>query len=84
VLEAIRRDTADLTRALADAGVRTDGQSFRFDRGGQGDAGRGDSPWERFQNRDPNGSDASTGAGEILADPRTRTINRNGRIDLMA
>ena len=35
VLDLLRRDSADLGRALADAGVRSDSQSFRFeDRGG--------------------------------------------------
>ena len=39
-LEMLRRDTADLNRALTDAGVRTDGQSFRFDgRSSSGDGG---------------------------------------------
>lgn len=38
VMESIRRDIGDITRALADAGVRADGQSFRFERGG-GEAG---------------------------------------------
>lgn len=39
VLEAIRRDAGELGRALADAGVRTDAQSFRFDRGHQSGGG---------------------------------------------
>ena len=34
VLEALRRDASDLTRAFAEAGLRTDGQSLRFDGGG--------------------------------------------------
>ena len=40
VLDMLRKDSGDLGRALGDAGVRTDAQSFSFDRQGQGQDGQ--------------------------------------------
>ncbi|WP_165356426.1 flagellar hook-length control protein FliK [Sphingosinicella sp. BN140058] len=49
-LDLLRRESGDLVRSLADAGVRSDSQSFRFDRGGT------DGGSQRGQNGSGNGS----------------------------
>ncbi len=79
VLDAMRRDAADLQRALADAGVRTDAQSFRFDRGSQsGGGGEPPRPWRHgpHEGRDQLGSSEE--------EPRYRPLRSLGRVDLMA
>ena len=80
VLESIRRDSAELGRTLADAGVRTDSQSFRFDRGGSSGGG-GDLPrqWTQ-QSQDRSGS----GSTEPESPPEYRPLRRSSRLDLMA
>jgi len=46
-LDMLRRDSAELSRALGDAGVRSDANSLRFqsDGGGSGTGGQQRSPW---------------------------------------
>lgn len=80
VLEAIRRDSADLGRTLTDAGVRTDAQSFRFDRG-SGSGHGGDMPRQWGQQSNDRGGAASSEAEPI---PDYRPLRRSGRLDLMA
>ncbi len=80
VLDAIRRDAGELGRALADAGVRTDAQSFRFDRGHQSGGG-GDlpRPWRQGQ------GDTRAQPGENDDEPiRYRPLRGAGRVNLMA
>ncbi|MET0269695.1 MAG: flagellar hook-length control protein FliK, partial [Sphingomonas sp.] len=50
-LDVLRRDSADLGRALSDAGMRTDAQSFRFDtrQGGADAGGQGAHGQQRWQ-----------------------------------
>lgn len=81
VIEAMRRDLADITRALTDAGVRADGQSFRFDRGGQ-DGSQGQSAWARWQNA--RGTNALSGDELGAQELSYRPARRNGRLDLIA
>ncbi|QHL89748.1 hypothetical protein GVO57_01545 [Sphingomonas changnyeongensis] len=81
VIEAMRRDLGDITRALADAGVRADGQSFRFDRGSQ-DGGQGQSAWARWQNA--RGTAALPGDEPGAQELSYRPVRRNGRLDLIA
>lgn len=82
VIEALRRDAGELARALGDAGVRTDAQSFRFDRGGNGAGEQGQAAWARWQNQ-ANG--AARGEEPIPADDIAyRPVRRSGRLDLMA
>lgn len=84
-LDLLRRDQAELGRALGEAGVRADGASLRFDmQGGTGqggDPGQGHAPGGR---RTPfTGGYAATPAPDAPAtDPRPLTPR--GRIDLMA
>lgn len=84
-LDLLRRDSADLNRALADAGVRADQQTLRFDDrpGSGGDSGGGNRAWQRWA--DPrtaaSGQDYADTAGP---DPIYRPLTTSGRIDLMA
>ena len=83
-LDMLRRDSADLSRALSDAGVRSDAQSLRF----QTDGGGGGSP---YQQRSPwLDADPRTGRGaRIDATNDTdltpyRALRTSGRYDLLA
>jgi flagellar hook-length control protein FliK len=81
VLDAIRRDAGELGRALADAGVRTDAQSFRFDRGDHSSGGGGDlpRPWRQGQ------GDARAQSRDNDDEPiRYRPLRGAGRVNLMA
>jgi flagellar hook-length control protein FliK len=79
VLEAIRRDAGELGRALAEAGVRTDAQSFRFDRGYQSGGGDLPRPWRQAQ------GDAWARSGESDDEPtRYGPLRGAGRVNLMA
>ncbi len=83
-LEMLRREAGDLTRALADAGVRADPQSFRFDSRNP-DAG---TSWQRGQQ----GSDGRGGQGGLAQgggdagddQPAYRPLRTSGRVDMMA
>jgi flagellar hook-length control protein FliK len=84
-LDMLRRETSDLSRALADAGVRADAQSLKFDSRAS-DQGQGG---YRGQQGSPGGGsgrgDGSTGSAETAsADPIYRQLRSSGRIDLMA
>ena len=80
VLEAIRRDAGELGRALAEAGVRTDAQSSRFDRGHQSSGG-GDlpRPWRQAP------GDARAQSAKSNDEPiRYRPHRGAGGVNLMA
>lgn len=91
-LDLLRRDSADLNRALGDAGVRADQQSLRFDtRAGTGGAGTGggnngtaDGQPRQHQPASPYYSDDADADGGADIDPVWRPLNPRGRIDLMA
>ena len=82
VLEMLRRDSADLARALNDAGVRTDSQSFQFDGRGQRDSQQGQR----------NGQDLSHNHHPEQTSPETETsieasqvrLSAHGGVDLIA
>ena len=81
-LEMLRRDSADLGRALSDAGVRADAQSFRFDsRSGNGDANQF---WQRQQQGGGNSRASSHETAGNEPDPIYRSLRTSGQIDLMA
>jgi flagellar hook-length control protein FliK len=81
VLDALRSDISELNRALEQAGIRTDSQSFRFDRGA-GDSG---SQWQqRYQQRANNRGDGSPSATGSEDEPAYRPMATNGRINMMA
>lgn len=85
-LEMLRRESGDLNRALADAGIRADGQSLRFDArggdqrqgGGQGHAGQHDR-----DNGASSGGPAGDGASDLV-EPHYQPLRGSGQVDLMA
>lgn len=79
-LDLLRRETGDLTRALSDAGVKADAQSFRFDSRG-GDTGQRGQPQQQHQPGREAGHGLNTLADE---QPRYRTLRASGRVDMMA
>ncbi len=82
-LDLLRRDSADLGRALSDAGMRTDAQSFRFDtrQGGADAGGQGAQGQPRWQAA-ATPRNASTTAD--LPEPEYRPLRSRGGVDLMA
>lgn len=88
-LDMLRREATDLNRALADAGVRSDGQSLRFDSrsGGQGGGQNGGQRWQGEQGRQAGlqspGGGLSDGFGGS-DDPIYRPLRSSGHVDLMA
>jgi len=86
-LDLLRRDSADLHRALSDAGVRADAQSFRFDtRGGSGDQfGQRQGQHQHQQDGGRHNGAHRFYAGDPAADqPIFRALRTSGRVDLMA
>ncbi|WP_226662303.1 flagellar hook-length control protein FliK [Alteriqipengyuania lutimaris] len=82
-LDMLRRDSGDLVRALGDAGVRTDAQSFQFEARSQG---RGDQQGQ--QNRPENPSGANTAQSETEGDDGAQPARAkrlgSGSLDLFA
>ena len=87
-----RRDAADLNRTLADAGVRADGDSFRFNSRSGGDSGT-QTPWQ--QGRQDSGAGGHGGRqhqndgyawqkGAEADEPNYRRLYTSGQVDLMA
>lgn len=83
-LDMLRREAGDLSRALTDAGVRADTQSFRFD-SRSGDAGQS---WQRGQQggdgRSAQGGLSRNGGETIADEPVYQPLRASGRVDLMA
>ena len=82
-LDMLRREAGDLNRALADAGVRTDQQSLRFD-GRHGDTGQGSQRGQQQQSAGRMASDTDTGLLQADAETPTRRLLSSGRVDMMA
>lgn len=84
-LEMLRRESGDLNRSLSEAGVRSDGQSLRFDaRSGEG-AGQGAQPWRDAR------SGQGAGRGGTDQDGRNddnkapyRPLRTTSQVDLIA
>jgi hypothetical protein len=83
-LDMLRRDSADLARALNDAGIRNDGQSLRFQTDGNGGGnagGQSRNPWLSGDRA----TDRSTADRGVADDPLPyRQVRLGGRYDLMA
>lgn len=78
-LDLLRRDSADLSRAMSDAGVTADGQSFRFE--GRGDGRSGDGG----QRQPPRILSANVETRSETVDPgRFRSMNWRGQLDVLA
>jgi len=82
-LDLLRQDAPDLGRALDQAGIRADAQSFRFEsRTGDGNAQAQQQPQQQNQN-----SSAGRRAGNDepdTADIAYRSIRGDGQVDLLA
>jgi flagellar hook-length control protein FliK len=86
-LDMLRRDSADLGRALSDAGVRADTQTLRFDtRAGDGQRGQANDngpPWQRQQ--DPRDATMADTGPDITEDITAyRPLRTRGGVDLVA
>lgn len=83
VVEAIRNDVPELSRALEQAGLRTDSQSFRFDKGANGDSG---GQWQQpyRQHNSANRHKEAGGHSMVDDEPAYRPLAVNGRINMMA
>lgn len=80
-LEMLRRDSADLVRALGDAGVRTDAQSFQFEGRGQG---RGDQNNQHSRPETASGTDPALAEAVDDDQPLRSKLRSSGSIDLFA
>mgnify|MGYP001035660114 CR=1 FL=1 len=83
-LDMLRRESTDLGRALADAGIRSDGQSLRFD---SRSGGQGGQRWQGEQGQRQAGIHSHGGAGDGFGgsdDPIYRPLRSSGHVDLMA
>ncbi|MEL7738872.1 flagellar hook-length control protein FliK [Citromicrobium bathyomarinum] len=82
-LDMLRRDSGDLVRALGDAGVRTDGQSFQFEARSQG---RGDQQGQQNRPETPSGANTaqSETEGDDGAQPARAKRLGSGSLDLFA
>jgi flagellar hook-length control protein FliK len=82
-LDLLRRESADLGRALTDAGVRADDQSLRFDGGSSGNgAGTGTGGQSRPGASLGTGIANDAPGGDEL--PIRRSLKGSGHVDLMA
>lgn len=83
-LDLLRRDSADLGRALSDAGVRADAQSFRFDSGTGSRQQSGErQPGQAGSNPRPPGRFYADEASPVDR-PTFRALRTSGRVDLIA
>ena len=82
-LDMLRRDSGDLVRALGDAGVRTDAQSFQFEARSQG---RGDQQGQQNRPETPSGANTaqSETEGDDGAQPARAKRLGSGSLDLFA
>ncbi|CAN5542989.1 hypothetical protein BH10PSE14_BH10PSE14_13880 [soil metagenome] len=81
-LDMLRRDSADLSRSLNDAGVRSDAQSLRFQNDGGGNGGQPRSPW---LTADPKSArQAHGGFADDFEGTPYRPVRTSGRYDLLA
>jgi hypothetical protein len=81
-LDMLRRDSADLSRALNDAGCRNEASTMRFDSGDRGSGGQPRTPWQNAAPKRDSGTD--TFEPELLDQTAFRTLQTRGRYDLMA
>jgi len=80
-LDMLRRDSADLSRALNDAGFRSDTNSMRFDGGERGTGGQPRTPWQNAAHRQSQGNDSEP---EMFDQTAFRSVQTRGRYNLMA
>jgi flagellar hook-length control protein FliK len=81
-LDMLRRDGADLTRALSDAGIRSDAQTLRFDSRGGDSGGQPRHAWHKPDPR--SGAFAGNEPATDTTELSYRNVRTSGRYDLMA
>lgn len=81
-LEMLRRDSADLSRALQDAGVRSDGETLNFNSHANQGSGHGKRNWQPDRGGQPGFSREQNGEQAPL--PQYRALRASGQIDLIA
>lgn len=84
-LEMLRRDSADLSRSLSDAGVRSDAQSLSFQTDGNGSGGNRQQRSAWIEADGKSHRDAGHGFFADDAEPLSyRQLRTSGRYDLLA
>lgn len=81
-LDMLRRESAELGRALNDAGIRSDAQSFRFD----SRSGDSQQSWHRSQQGGANNGNSQTADASEFDEAEVvhRPLRGSGQVDLMA
>lgn len=81
-LDMLRRESAELGRALNDAGIRSDAQSFRFD----SRSGDSQQSWHRSQQGGAGAGNSQTADASDLDEAEVvhRPLRGSGQVDLMA
>ena len=81
-LDMLRRESAELGRALTDAGIRSDAQSFRFD----SRSGDSQQSWHRSQQGGAGNGNSPTANATDLEEVEVvhRPLRGSGQVDLMA
>ncbi len=80
-LDMLRRDSADLSRALNDAGFRSEANTMRFDTGERGGGSQPRTPWQNAAQKAGSSAEAEP---EVFAQTTFRTVQTRGRYNLMA
>ncbi|WP_374410548.1 flagellar hook-length control protein FliK [Novosphingobium colocasiae] len=80
-LDLLRRESVHLDRALADAGIRADAQSLRFESGG---GGSGQHESARHRGFTPSGPPAEFQPVADGAHPDLRSLRGSGQLDVLA
>lgn len=85
-LDLLRRESADLVRSLADAGISADAQSFRFEGGSENSARQQTMAQDQRGGRasGPDFADRDAWQGPPEEPAAYRPLSGGGRIDLMA
>lgn len=84
-LDLMKREMGDLSRALSDAGVRADSQSFRFDTR-SGDGGHPGQRGQQHAGTSGRQDGANSNDGDAIPDQQLayRALRASGRVDMMA
>lgn len=84
-LDMLRRDSADLSQSMRDAGIATDAQSFRFENRREGSAGQEPNiPRQGSHMNNRNSDFGEVTAPTASSQQRWRRFDGSGRINLVA
>jgi len=79
-LDMLRQDAPDLGRALDQAGIRADAQSFRFESRGEGGSAQG----QQQHGQNPSGNQLAGNDETDVTEAAYREIRGDGQVDLLA